>query len=125
VTGLFVGADAIKGPADLSSKLSGFAAGPPVQQEQSRCSDSQDGAVLLPAPVRVQGRVDRAVGGVGPALASWSRPWTSSPRAGSAFPRAETTAEEIAAAGRRWHIRTWTAYSYRRVPDTRAVFLHS
>ncbi|MDT0484038.1 hypothetical protein [Streptomyces doebereineriae] len=51
--------------------------------------------------------------------------WTSSPRADSGFPRAETTAEEIAAAGRRWHIRTWATYSYRRVADTHAVFLHS
>ena len=50
---------------------------------------------------------------------------TSSPRAAGVFPRAEATAEEIAPAGRRRHIRTWNTYSYRRVPDTCAVFLRS
>ena len=41
------------------------------------------------------------------------------------FPRAEATAEEIAADRWRWRIRTWSTYSYRRAPDTCAVSLRS
>ncbi|GAA3853880.1 hypothetical protein GCM10023084_05160 [Streptomyces lacrimifluminis] len=95
-----------------------------VAQQGLLSPTRQSSRAGMPVPGRVQGRVGRAVGGVGPALASWSRLWTSSRRAAGVFPRAETTAEEMRRPGGDG-IRTWTTYSYRCVPGMCAVCLDS